>query len=1405
VKIAAKAKKRLLILAAVTLCVVFAAGGFVAFRKHRLAVTVARLREDGLRADRSGNYPLAVDKLKLYLTYHPDDREALIAYVDARPQVESESFQHIIDTVRSLRYLLQLDPSLVEQRRTLLGYYQLMGLRSETIETADLVLKAQPNDAKALDAKTMALIELKKYQEALDATEQWAKFDPMNLVAQVRKLSLFAQLGRPAAYLLNVVNDWAKAHPGEEARSQLLRACAYADAGDRENCQVWLHKAAAQHPPDDTFSTILVGQFATWGAAGEDVGVLEDLVKKGAGRVMSRILLCRYWEQGRYKEAVDLGQKIDVHDSSVPVNVVALMALAYEGLGKHAEAVKLRDIISSRPDPFAKAWTGVLDARGNSVATWRTLEARCAEALHHGDNVYIRYFLAESFANLGEIDLALENFRLVARTDQTWPTPVSRMAELLLQKGNLDQGAQAAVFAFHRHFSPSTALILARVSVALDQVGRPTGNSQQILDEVEKVLPGNDDVELLRLQCLTKTASKEGLGGRIRSVLYSTLLINLPLPSFVSFSRPPSEPFLLRMASISRTQKLGLEAEILDTDQRLHGTSPQLALARALDESNAGRPADGLKAFDSAQQDAKADTLEWQFARVQYLTLSKDPGAKDAWKLLAARYPTDLRVQQAALTAPPVSHERAFLLETLQRLRAILGEQSLVCSLAQAHILSDNRADDSDDREIAEILKPVIAAHPGMSEPRILWARNLERTGKVDDAIQQLQVAASLTPESSALAFELASLFRRKGDYDKAEQELDRVAGSKSSTPADLETTAQMLAQQGDYARAASLLKDLPSQDNDDLVLAELYFRRNQFEMAEPLLARLLGEPRPDVNVIKFAARFYQSRGNADGAQKAIGRLEKLGLNERDKSLARGDVFASIGRTEDALKQYHQAIASAPKDPNAWRALIACLYMNNRSQEAGAANDKALQLAGADPSLTQIKQAAPALQTCALLPEMRSMMFDYLHSPADNPAALDAMTVIARASVSADSAAVVAQAKMLSQRYPRFEGVQLWAIRTYIWFRRFNDAAPALTRAMQVFPDSEEIAAMATTFYGTQKRWVDMLEAAREWRKRTGNQLAPDTAIAKALTARGRPQEAVAQLQPYLAECKAAPDQHIDALLAYADALRGVNGADAAAAEVLPLAADAAKLRGALMVFVAIKLNANDGTAWLQHLATSVDSKSSDQLVELANAWVGLASRFPDNKPFQDEASRLFEQITSRGDANAGALEAAGMFTEEFGDKAMAMTLYRRALALEPRRPVTNNNLASAILATGGDLDEAAKYAGVALKENPYEPEFLDTLSALKVKARDYKAAAQYLQQAVDLDSLEPRWRVELAQLFWDNGQRADAIRALSAMDEAGINPNQLSDPLRKQLDRLRTALNPPPGAHASAAPAAAP
>jgi len=61
--------------------------------------------EDGLRADRSGNYPLAVDKLKLYLTYHPDDREALIAYVDARPQVESESFQHIIDTVRSLRYL----------------------------------------------------------------------------------------------------------------------------------------------------------------------------------------------------------------------------------------------------------------------------------------------------------------------------------------------------------------------------------------------------------------------------------------------------------------------------------------------------------------------------------------------------------------------------------------------------------------------------------------------------------------------------------------------------------------------------------------------------------------------------------------------------------------------------------------------------------------------------------------------------------------------------------------------------------------------------------------------------------------------------------------------------------------------------------------------------------------------------------------------------------------------------------------------------------------------------------------------------------------------------------------------------------------------------------------------------
>ena len=91
-------------------------------------------------------------------------------------------------------------------------------------------------------------------------------------------------------------------------------------------------------------------------------------------------------------------------------------------------------------------------------------------------------------------------------------------------------------------------------------------------------------------------------------------------------------------------------------------------------------------------------------------------------------------------------------------------------------------------------------------------------------------------------------------------------------------------------------------------------------------------------------------------------------------------------------------------------------------------------------------------------------------------------------------------------------------------------------------------------------------------------------------------------------------------------------------------------------------------------------------------------------------------------------------------DLQQAAKLYERALLLEPTRTIANNNLA-VILSVNDNIEEAMKHAVAALRSSPNDPELLDTLGSIQIKAGAYKAAAATYQRAADIDPLNPRWR----------------------------------------------------------------
>lgn len=1400
-------KRRLLLLLSGLVVVAAVAVGAYSYRAHRLRAQIARWKVEGIAAAQHGDPALAVERLTSYLSYNPNDPEALLAYADCRPLVDSPDGHHFVETARALRYLVQLDPGNLSYRTRLLDLYWKLGLRTESVDAASEVLKIDSRNSHALEIQSAALIAIKNYNKALESTRRWTQLEPTNLTAQCRLFMLQAELGHPAADVLADVETWEKRHPDDPARYELLRSCAYATFGDRENALTWLRRAATRQPPDDAFADLLIDQFDQLGKGGEDINVLKDLVSRGAGQRSRQRLLGRLWELKRYPEVLDLAKGMNLADPTVPVSTLAVTCLSYGSSGRAGDAASIRESLRCRSGAVAAAWNTILNSIGNRPATYRAMADVCKRALAQEPRAaYLHYFLGEALAALGENQLAIEAWQREGAVSPAWGIPLARMAELLLVQGNTSRAVQVGVLALKRDPTAATAMVVARVAAAMLQEGQlvnPDG-ALNLMDQLRKLMPGDDRVRLLDAQMLAATGKKDEAADLLRQFLN---------PQSPNQSSPDSTLFL-QAASVSQAGQLGLEQELWKRDEQLHGVSPMLVFEQARATAIGGDAKAALKIFDVAQARSagpagQPQTAEWELARARLLELTGDPAAA-AWRALGDGNANNLAVQRAVLAARSLINDRPFRERTIARLAAMTGQDSLVCALARAELLIENRGSDADDRAIAETLKQIIASHPSLPQPRLLWAAYLERAGKFDEAIDQLQIAANSNPDLASLAIKLSDLYRKKGDYDRSRTYAQRVAASKGSAPAEVRIAAQMLADLGDQAEAVSALERLTAHpasstgpsNGDELMLAGFYWDRGQIEKADAIISHLLdvsaSARQPDM--LAFAARLYASEGKASESARVLSLVDALSLPSGRNEMIHAETLAASGDAAGAERLYRQAVAVAPTDPATWRSLITYLYEIRRPADAASAIDAALARLGSNPPLEELKHSANALAATCQLEELGEIMRDYLHDPLNRATSGDILLTVSRA-LMADATDAAAQARTLSQRYPRIEGVQLWAIRTYLRTGRLADAAPAIARIMSDFPESPKAAAVAATFYATRSSWPDMLDAAQQWRKRihgpgSGEEAErADTALAQALLALGRGSEALDLLESRVATCLGQPGKHVDLLVTYADSLCATGQIDPAST-LLPLAASDAPWREACIRLAAEKLEPKIGASWLERLEPWTRAGSTEELCQLADAWAILSSRSPDGPEYARQAERLFTEIERLPTASAAVIEHAGVFAERSGDIEKAITLYRRAIALDPREGVAWNNLA-VILANRGqarDGAEAVQCAAAALRAHPDEPELLDTLAFVNAKAHDFPQAVRAMSRAVELEPENLRWRVGLAQLLADSGQKDQASRVVTTIDTMGIDQDRLAPSLRQQLQSLRARLNPVAG-----------
>ncbi len=188
-----------------------------------------------------------------------------------------------------------------------------------------------------------------------------------------------------------------------------------------------------------------------------------------------------------------------------------------------------------------------------------------------------------------------------------------------------------------------------------------------------------------------------------------------------------------------------------------------------------------------------------------------------------------------------------------------------------------------------------------------------------------------------------------------------------------------------------------------------------------------------------------------------------------------------------------------------------------------------------------------------------------------------------------------------------------------------------------------------------------------------------------------------------------------------------------------------------------------------------------------------LAEAYIEAKWYDDAAGQL-EILVERFSSNSRYWSRYGYALNHSGKYSEAVKAYRKALSLEPENSEYRENLYSALLNRGAELQNEGKKKeaedlyrkGISMVSYRWEGYF--NLASIYVKEGNYSEAAQILTMAVNNSIMTPDYRVymNLGFVLEKLGRDEEALKYLKMAEE--MNPmapaDQLIDRIREKSDR---------------------
>ena len=642
-------------------------------------------------------------------------------------------------------------------------------------------------------------------------------------------------------------------------------------------------------------------------------------------------------------------------------------------------------------------------------------------------------------------------------------------------------------------------------------------------------------------------------------------------------------------------------------------------------------------------------------------------------------------------------------------------------------------------REKAEL---VLEKEPENVEALRLLSGAQVRERDVEAAVASLEKAAAVDPEDAGTHLSLARVYLAVGKNDRAREAYDRVIRLDPQAHEAYVELARVLVAEGEAEPAEALLEEM---------------------------VRRSDAPHLDLAVL---AGFYESRGKWDLAEKAhLRAVDEAPEAETTPRVRLGGFYARQGSYEEAVAAMEGALRIREEDVNLRLGLAEVHLRFDRPDRAEPLVDAVL---AEDAGHVAANDLRGRIHMARKEPEKALERLEHVLRNRPDDARANYHKGVALAALGRRDEAAVHLKRAVGSN-PRYAKARLLLAEIHLGRREVEPAREQLEAVLRLAPDLTHARLLQVSLLAQEKDWEGAEKACLDLIERHPEHAPARVQLGRVYMVTGRPDEAAGAFRKAL-ELDPARTEALSWLVAghlargeYEQALE-LTGAHRVRV------GDAPALQGFLDYLEARVSLARGDLGRCERLLGSAVERNPD----MVGVYPLLAMLYA-RQGRTEEARAQFAALLERDPGSASAHMALGALAEREGRGELAEEHYRKALEIREDFAPAANNLAWRLLTSGGNIDEALKFAQIAKESGPRSPEVMDTLGWVYYHKGLHKSALSELEDALHRAPENPVIRYHAGMAYLGNGQpglaRVHLEKALAL------------DPLFEGADRARAAL----------------